>query len=211
MIIISALIDFIFHIDKYMGTIIGNYGALSYLVLFLIIFLETGLVITPFFPGDSLIFVAGTFAANGWLNIFLLFFVLAFAAILGDTVNYWIGSFFGENVFAKNRLFKKEYLDYTKAFFKEHGGKTIIIARFIPIVRTFAPFVAGVGKMNYVRFLSFNVTGATIWVALCVFGGYFFGSIPWVKDNLSIMVWLIVFSSVIPFIYEYFYMKNHKK
>lgn len=210
MIIISSLIDFIINIDKYIQIIIANYGSFAYLVLFLIVFLETGLVITPFLPGDSLLFIVGAFAATGSLNVFLLFFVLAFAAIIGDTVNYWIGSFFGENVFARSRLFKKEYLDMTKEFYHEHGGKTIVIARFVPIIRTFAPFVAGVGKMNYVRFLSFNVIGAAIWVALGVFGGYFFGTIPWVEDNLNIIVWFIILSSLIPIIYEYSYVKNHR-
>jgi membrane-associated protein len=203
---ISSLFNFFVHIDKYLGAILQSYGPLSYAILFIIIFLETGLVITPFLPGDSLIFVAGTFAASGAINITLLFFVLAFAAIIGDSFNYWIGSFFGEKVFAKSKLFRKDYLEKTKKFYREHGGKTIILARFIPIIRTFAPFVAGVGKMEYLRFLSFNVIGATIWVALFTFGGYFFGTIPVVKDNLGWLVWVIILTSFVPVIYEY--LKN---
>jgi membrane-associated protein len=209
--VITQIIDFIIHIDKYVGLILQNYGSFSYLVLFAIIFLETGLVITPFLPGDSLIFIAGSFAANGAINLMLLFFILAAAAILGDTVNYWIGSFFGEKVFSKSILFKKEYLERTKAFYKKHGGKTIILARFIPFIRTFAPFVAGVGKMNYPRFLSFNVVGGIIWVALFTFGGYFFGTIPFVQNNLGWLVWIIVFSSLLPVAYEYIKHKLKQK
>lgn len=208
---ISILIDFIIHIDKYVGLILQNYGAFSYAILFLVIFLETGLVITPFLPGDSLIFVAGSFAATGAINIMLLFFVLAFAAIIGDSINYWIGSFFGEKVFAKSILFRKDYLEKTKQFYRKHGGKTIILARFIPIIRTFAPFVAGVGKMDYARFLSFNVVGGAIWVALFTFGGYFFGTIPFVQDNLGWLVWIIIFISIVPIIYEYIVHKLRKR
>ncbi len=208
---ISILFDFLIHIDKYVGIILQNYGALSYAILFLIIFLETGLVITPFLPGDSLIFVAGSFAATGAIDVILLFFILAFAAILGDTVNYWIGSFFGEKVFMKSILFRRDYLQKTKEFYRKHGGKTIILARFIPIIRTFAPFVAGIGKMNYVRFLSFNVVGGIIWVALFTFAGYFFGTIPFVQDNLGWFVWIIIALSVVPVIYEYIQHKLKKK
>ncbi len=211
MAVISQVLDFLIHIDKYVGLILQNYGPFAYIVLFLIIFLETGLVITPFLPGDSLVFVAGSFAASGALNILFLFFLLAFAAVAGDSVNYWIGSFFGEKVFAKSIFFKKEYLEKTKAFYMKHGGKTIILARFIPLIRTFAPFVAGVGKMNYTRFLSFNVVGGIIWVALFAFGGYFFGAIPFVQDNLGWLVWVIVLSSLVPVIYEYIVHKLNKK
>jgi len=202
-------IDFILHIDKHLSTIISNYGIFSYLILFLIIFAETGFVITPFLPGDSLIFVAGAFAAKGSFNILLLFFILALAAILGDTLNYWLGSYFGEKVFTKSRFFKKDYLDRTNAFYQKHGGKTIILARFVPIVRTFAPFVAGVGKMDYLKFLSFNVVGGIIWVALFAFGGYYFGMIPFVEENLTIVIFVIIFLSIIPSVIEFFKARRH--
>ena len=203
-------IDFVLHIDKYLGLILQDYGALSYLILFLIIFFETGIVITPFLPGDSLIFIAGAFAAAGAINVLLLFFVLTFAAIIGDSVNYWIGGFLGEKFFEKSVFFRKDYLTKTKAFYKKHGGKTIIIARFIPIIRTFAPFVAGIGKMDYLRFLSFNVVGGTIWVALFIFAGYFFGAIPFVQDNLNWIVWTIIFISILPVIFEFIRHKMKK-
>ena len=206
--IISRLFDFIIHIDKYLGSIIQNYGTFSYLILFLIIFLETGLVITPFLPGDSLIFVAGTFAAKNVINVYLLFLILITAAILGDTFNYWIGNYFGENIFSKSRFFKKEYLDKTKEFYNKHGGKTIIMARFIPIIRTFAPFVAGIGKMNYFKFLVFNISGGIGWVGLFLFGGYFFGNIKFVQDNLSFIVLAIILVSLVPPIIEV--LRNRK-
>ena len=201
--VVLKLFDFIIHIDKYLGSIIQNYGIFSYLMLFLIIFLETGLVITPFLPGDSLIFVSGTFAAKNLINVYLLFLVLIIGAILGDTLNYWIGNYFGENVFIKSKFFKKEYLDKTKEFYNKYGGKTIIIARFIPIIRTFAPFVAGVGKMEYLKFLSFNVIGGVGWVGIFLFGGYFFGGISFVQENLSTIVLIIIFVSLIPAILEF--------
>ena len=204
-------IDFILHIDKYVGFFIDSYGSLTYLILFAIIFLETGLVLTPFLPGDSLIFVAGAFASQGMINVFLLFFLLSAAAILGDSVNYWIGSYFGERIFSKSRFFKKEYLEKTKDFYHKHGGKTIILARFMPIVRTFAPFVAGIGKMKYVRFFGFNVFGAMIWVALFLFAGYFFGSIEFVKDNLNYFIYFIIFLSFLPPLIEYFRSKKNGK
>jgi len=208
--IISKLFDFIIHIDKYLGSIIQNYGTFSYLILFLIIFLETGLVITPFLPGDSLIFVAGTLAAKNSINVYLLFLILITAAILGDTFNYWIGNYFGENVFSKSRFFKKEYLDKTKEFYNKYGGKTIILARFIPIIRTFAPFVAGIGKMKYARFLSFNIIGGIGWVGIFLFGGYFFGNLKFVQDNLSLVVLAIILISFIPPIIEVIKRKTNK-
>ena len=203
------IVDFILHADVYLTSFIQHYGSLTYLFLFFIIFLETGLIITPFLPGDSLLFVAGTLAAQNVLNIFSLFFLLTGAAILGDTVNYAIGRYFGENVFSRSRFFKKEYLERTKFFYQKHGGKTIILARFIPIIRTFAPFVAGVGMMAYKRFLLFNVLGAVLWVTLFLFGGYFFGGLPFVQEHLTLVVFLIIFVSFLPPLFEYLRHQLH--
>lgn len=203
------LFDFILHIDKYIGGFIQAYGPLSYLLIFLIIFLETGLVVTPFLPGDSLLFVTGAFAAQKQFSLMLILIILSFAAILGDTINYWIGNYLGEKIFLEKHLIKKEYLDRTKEFYKKHGGKTIILARFVPIVRTFAPFIAGVGKMAYPTFLSFNIIGGLLWVFLFVLAGFFFGNIPLVKENLSSVILLIIIVSFIPIVVEY--LKNRKK
>ena len=202
------LIDFILHIDKYLHLIVQNYGILSYFILFFIVFCETGLVFTPFLPGDSLLFVAGTLAANGVLNLFFLFLVFVIAAILGDTVNYWIGNYLGERVFLRSRLVNKNYIEKTKEFYKKHGGKTIVIARFIPIIRTFAPFIAGVGKMNYLRFLIFNIIGAIVWVGIFVFSGYYFGGISFVQNNLSFVLLGIILVSLIFPLVEYL---RHRK
>ncbi len=200
---IQQLIDFFLHLDQYLNTIIQNYGTLTYAILFLIIFMETGFVVTPFLPGDSLLFAAGTFAALGSFNVLTLFFVLFFAAVLGDTINYWIGSKIGIKVFERDsRFFKKEYLLKTQKFYEKHGGKTIIIARFIPIIRTFAPFVAGVGTMEYSRFLMFNIVGAFLWVSLFIFGGYFFGNIPIVRRNFEVVILVIIAISVLPMLFE---------
>jgi len=207
-IMIQTIIDFILHADVYLASIIQNYGSWVYIFLFLIIFLETGLVIMPFLPGDSLIFVAGTFASTGALNIFFLFFLISAAAILGDTVNYWMGSYFGEKVFS--RFIRREHMEKTKMFFHNYGKKTIVIARFVPIVRTFAPFVAGIGKMNYLIFLSYNVIGGILWVVIFVFAGFFFGNIPFVKDNLSVIVLVIIALSVVPFAIEYIRSRRKK-
>ena len=207
--IIKNFIDFILHLDKYLSVIIQNYGALTYLFLFLIIFAETGLVITPFLPGDSLLFAAGTFAAIGALNVMWVFAIIAVAAILGDTINYSIGKFLGSKAFERYpKIFKKEYLDKTHKFYSKYGNKTIVLARFVPIVRTFAPFVAGVGKMKYSNFLLYNIVGGIVWTALFVFGGYYFGNIPIVKNNFSIMIIIIIVLSFIPLVWEYW---KHKK
>lgn len=202
-------IDFIFHFDKYLGAFISDYGILTYIILFAIIFCETGLVVTPFLPGDSLLFIAGAFAAQGSLNIFILFFLLFIAAVLGDSLNYWIGDYFGEKVFAKSRFFKKEYLEKTNRFYEKHGAKTILLARFVPIARTFAPFIAGVGTMHYTTFLFYNIFGALIWTGLFLFAGFFFGNIPIVEQNLTIVIFIIIFLSILPGIIEY--LRNKKK
>jgi membrane-associated protein len=202
--IISNLVDFILHLDVHLNAIIQNFGIWTYLILFLIIFLETGIVVTPFLPGDSLLFAAGTFAALGSLNPIALFLILTAAAILGDTVNYWIGHYIGPRAFSGNiRFLKKEYLDRTHGFYEKHGGKTIILARFIPIIRTFAPFVAGIGAMTYSRFFFFNVIGAVAWVGLFVFGGYYFGNLQFVKDNFTIVILAIIVISVLPGVFEF--------
>ena len=202
--IISQVVDFILHLDVHLNGIIQNFGIWTYFILFLIIFLETGVVITPFLPGDSLLFAAGSFAALGSLNVFVLFIILTFAAILGDTINYWIGHYIGPKAFSGNiRFLKKEYMDRTHGFYEKHGGKTIILARFIPIIRTFAPFVAGIGAMNYSRFLVYNVVGAVLWVALFIFGGYFFGNLPIIKENFTLAILAIIIISVLPGVVEY--------
>jgi membrane-associated protein len=201
--IMLYLIDLILHLDKYLGEIIQNYGTWTYLLMFLVIFMETGFVITPFLPGDSLIFAAGAFAGLGYLHIGVLFLVLGAAAIAGDTANYWIGHYIGPRAFSGNiRFLKKEYLDRTHAFYEKHGGKTIIIARFIPIIRTFAPFVAGIGAMTYPRFIAYNVVGGLAWVALFSFGGYFFGNLPVVQQNFFFVILVIIFISILPAIIE---------
>jgi len=193
-------IDFIFHIDKYLEILISNYGNFVYVFLFLIIFMETGFVFTPFLPGDSLLFVAGAFSSTNVLNIYFLVLLLSAAAILGDTVNYWMGNFLGEKFFS--RFIKQEHLDKTKNFFKQHGKKTIVLARFVPIVRTFAPFVAGIGKMSYPLFLLYNIIGGIAWAGIFLFAGYFFGNISFIKENLSVVILIIIFISLIPIVIE---------
>ena len=201
--IILQVVDLFLHLDKYLGEVIRNYGLWTYLILFAIIFMETGLVVTPFLPGDSLIFAAGTFAGMGALNPVLLFILLAAAAVIGDTVNYWIGHYIGPKAFSGEiRFLKKEYMDRTNEFYNKHGGKTIVLARFIPIIRTFAPFVAGIGAMAYGRFIMFNVFGGILWVAIFTFLGYFFGNLSVVQENFSLVILAIIFISVLPAIIE---------
>ncbi len=201
---IKTAAEYILHIDQYLGVVVQDYGLLAYGVLFLIIFLETGLVVTPFLPGDSLLFAAGALAATSSLNPIFLFILLAVAAILGDTVNYWAGYKIGNRIFEKDRPFvKEEYLKRTQTFYEKHGKKTIILARFIPIIRTFAPFIAGVGKMEYKTFLSYNVIGGIAWIALLVFGGYFFGNVPIVKNNFGVVVIAIIIISLVPAVIEF--------
>jgi membrane-associated protein len=201
--LIRELIDFFLHLDEHLSQLISRYGTGTHLILFLIVFCETGLVITPFLPGDSLLFAAGTFAALGALDLRLLIVLLTVAAIIGDTVNYWVGSYVGPRAFGGHvRFLKTEYLERTHAFYEKHGGKTIILARFIPIIRTFAPFVAGVGAMSYPKFLTYNVVGAVIWVGLFVLGGYFFGNIPTVRQNFTLVILAIIAISILPIVIE---------
>ncbi|MDR3598272.1 DedA family protein [Clostridium sp.] len=207
---ISYLIDMFLHLDKYLGTVINNYGVETYLFLFLIIFLETGLVVTPFLPGDSLIFAAAAFAAMGMLNIYALVGLLMIAAILGDTSNYEIGRLLGNKMIKSDKLIKKEHLDKTHKFYEKYGGKAIIFARFVPIVRTLAPFVAGIGEMNYKKFISFNAIGGILWVLGVSALGYFFGTIPIVKNNFEIVVIAIILISILPVVIEVLKSKTKK-
>ncbi len=200
---IHSAIDFFLHLDKHLDEIVRNYGTWTYAILFAIVFAETGLVVTPFLPGDSLLFTAGAISALGSMRIEVVALVLTIAAILGDTVNYWIGQFLGHRLLAWGKLIKKEHIDRTHAFFEKYGGKTIIIARFVPIIRTFAPFVAGIGSMNYAKFLAYNVIGGILWVAICVGAGYLFGNHPFVKKNFSLVVLAIIFISILPAVIEY--------
>lgn len=196
-------IDWIVHLDKHLVVVVQTYGAWTYLILFVIVFLETGLVITPLLPGDSLLFAAGALAATGALEVWWLVLLLAVAAILGDSVNYWIGHAIGPRVFRENvRFLNREHLLRTQRFYDRHGGKTIFLARFVPIVRTFAPFVAGVGSMPYSRFWFYNVVGGGVWVALFVLGGYWFGNLPFVRDNFTLVILAIIVISVLPVVVE---------
>jgi len=210
--LIKKIIDIALHLDRYLSGIIQQYGLWTYAVLFVVIFIETGFVVMPFLPGDSLLFAAGTFAALKAIKIGWLLLLLSAAAILGDTVNYWVGRRLGPKVFHKEeaRFFKREYLDRTHAFYERHGGKTIIIARFVPIIRSFAPFVAGIGRMSYGRFLAFNVVGGVGWVVLLTGAGYFFGNIPFVKNNYSIAVLVIIAISTVPIALEYFRQRKKR-
>jgi membrane-associated protein len=204
--IINWFIEFILHMDEQLPIIVNSIGGWTYLALFVVIFIETGVVIMPFLPGDSLIFAAGAIAAlpHTGLNTFVLFLILAIAAIVGDTSNYWIGHYIGPKVFTSNsRWLKKEHLDRTQAFYEKHGGKTIFLARFIPIIRTFAPFVAGIGKMRYGYFISYNVVGGIVWTSLFLGAGHFFGNLPVVRDNFSLVIIAIIVISLIPAVVEY--------
>ncbi|QQB42392.1 SNARE associated Golgi protein [Kingella denitrificans] len=208
---LMQIIDFILHIDKHLVTLTAEYGAWLYVILFLIVFCETGLVVTPVLPGDSLLFAAGAVAASsaGNLNVHVVVLVLLAAAILGDAFNFTIGKFFGEKLFSNpnSKIFKQEYLAKTHAFYDKYGGKTIILARFVPIVRTFAPFVAGMGKMHYGRFIRYNIIGGLLWVVLLTYLGYGFGNLPVVKDNFGKVVIGIIFVSVLPIAVEMFRAK----
>ncbi|MBO9701945.1 MAG: DedA family protein [Sporocytophaga sp.] len=210
--LIKGFIDLFLHLDQHLSQIITDYGFWTYLILFLIIFVETGLVIMPFLPGDSLLFAAGTFAALGSLNLGLLILLLFIAAFLGDTLNYFIGNFIGPKVFSKDyRFLKKEHLVKTQQFYEKHGGKTIIFARFMPIIRTFAPFIAGVGTMNYKKFISYNIIGGILWVAGFTLLGYLFGNIPTVKKNFTLVIFGIILLSITPPLIEYLKSKFSKK
>ena len=210
---LASLIDFILHIDQHLIELTQTYGLWIYAILFLIVFCETGLVVTPFLPGDSLLFAAGAVAALGGMNVHMAAALLLAAAVIGDAANFAIGKYFGEKLFAKpdSRVFKREYLDKTHAFYEKYGGKTIILARFVPIVRTFAPFVAGMGDMHYGRFIRYNILGALVWVGLLTYAGYFFGELPAVKNNFGLVVIGIIVVSVLPMAVEIAKAKWGKK
>ena len=197
---LTYLIDLVMHLDSHLSDMIQNYGVWVYLLVFVIVFLETGLVVTPFLPGDSLIFALGTFAALDVLDVRVLFLLLSMAAILGDSVNYAIGKFVGPKIFRaqKSKLFNREHLERTRIFYEKYGNKTIVLARFVPIIRTFAPFVAGIGRMKYSLFLFYNIFGGVLWVSICLACGYFLGNIPIVKENFSIAILVIIFVSILP-------------
>lgn len=210
---IANLFNVFLHIDKHLGSVTSDYGVWVYLILFLVIFCETGLVVTPFLPGDSLLFAAGAIAALGSLHIGWLFLLLVAAAILGDTMNYSIGSFLSQRVLEQKKIpfIKKDHLDKTQSYFDKYGGKTIVLARFVPIVRTLAPFIAGVGNMSYKEFIGFNIIGGFVWITLFTFGGYFFGNLSIVKHNFSIIVLAIIAISVVPVFWEIYKKKRQQK
>lgn len=201
--LIMNLVNFILHIDTHLVQLLATYGTLTYAIIFGIIFIETGLVLTPFLPGDSLLFATGAMAALGSFNIWIILPLMVLAAVVGDNSNYWIGHFFGEAMIANPKIpIKKEHIEKTKKFFDKYGVKTIILARFVPIVRTFTPFVAGVGRMNYRTFLPFDIAGGVAWVSLFILAGYFFGNIPSIKHNFSLVIIAIILVSVVPMIVE---------
>jgi len=208
--LIKSLIDLFLHLDEYLSAVITQYGAWTYAILFVVIFVETGLVIMPFLPGDSLLFAAGTFAALGALNIWVLIGLMIIAAVLGDAVNYTIGHYLGERAY-NIKWIKREYLEKTHAFFEKHGGKAIFLARFVPIVRTFAPFVAGIGKMTYGHFATYNIVGGVTWVMTFSLLGYFFGNIPFVKANFEFVIVAIILVSVVPMFVEWWKARREAK
>lgn len=205
--LIKQFIDLVLHLDQHLSALVASYGVWTYAILFLIIFCETGLVVTPFLPGDSLLFAVGALAAlpESGLDVFWVFVLLSLAALCGDNVNYWIGYTVGPKVFRGegSRLLNKKHLERTHKFYEKHGGKTVIIARFMPIIRTFAPFVAGIGRMAYARFLSYSIAGAVLWMASFLYAGYFFGNIPFVKKNFTLVVLAIIFISLLPGVIEF--------
>jgi len=202
---IHQFVDLFLHLDRHLDAVILQYGVWTYLILFLIIFCETGLVVTPILPGDSLLFAVGTFAARGSLELSVVLGLLILAAIAGDTVNYWVGHLVGPKIFSREkvRFLNKDHLKRTHEFYEKYGGKTIILARFMPIIRTFAPFVAGIGSMTYGRFLTYNVIGGVLWIAVFIVGGYYFGNIPVVKKNFTLVILVIIFLSILPPIIEF--------
>lgn len=202
---LQTIIDVFLHLDVHLGQVIKDYGTFTYLILFLVLFCETGLVVTPFLPGDSLLFAAGTFAALGALDLYWLLMLLYLAPILGDSSNYWIGRIVGPKIFHREdvRFLNRKHLDRTHQFYEKHGGKTVVIARFMPIFRTFAPFVAGIGKMNYLKFVSFSIGGTLAWISCFVLAGYFFGNIPLVKKNFTLAIMAIIAVSLIPGVVEF--------
>jgi membrane-associated protein len=210
---VTQFINIFLHLDKYLSEIIQNYGYVTYIILFIIIFCETGLVILPFLPGDSLLFAAGTFVAKGDLSLGILYVTLCIAAVLGDSVNYEIGRFFGPKIAKqeKTRFLNRDHVERTHKFYEKYGAKTIIIARFVPIIRTFAPFVAGIGDMGYKRFLQYNVIGGIGWISICMLGGYLFGNIEFVKHNFSLVMLGIVIVSILPAVIEYIRYKLSSK
>lgn len=204
--LVSGFVDVVLHLDQHLQWLVANYGPWIYAILFLVIFCETGLVVTPFLPGDSLLFVAGAVAAAGGMNVHLLVLLLIIAAVLGDAVNYAIGRYLGPRLFRDDsaRFLKRSHLQRTHEFYERHGGKTLIIARFVPIIRTYAPFVAGLGSMPYPRFAAYNISGAVLWVVSLAYAGYFFGNIPVIKENLSLVIVAIILVSITPGVIEYF-------
>jgi membrane-associated protein len=206
-------VDLILHLDKHLNYIIENYGLWCYVIFFLIIFCETGLVVTPFLPGDSFLFALGALAASGSLKLVPIFILLSIAAVLGDSANYAVGKYFGDIILRHQGkwFLKKEHIDRTHSFYERYGAKTIVLARFVPIVRTFAPFIAGVGKMTYGKFFSYNVIGGLAWVTLFIFGGYFFGNLPYVKRNFTMVILAIIILSVIPIVIEFIREKRRAK
>lgn len=202
--LLKQFVDILLHLDKYLVALSQDYGAWIYAILFLIIFCETGLVVTPFLPGDSLLFAVGALASTGAVDLWLIVLLLSVAAILGDTVNYFVGYKFGDYLVAhQSKIVKKEYLDKTHDFYERYGGRTIVIARFVPIVRTFAPFVAGMGSMTYSHFLTYNIVGGLVWIFSLTFLGFFFGELPIVKKNFTLVIFGIIFISILPIVWEF--------